>query len=1167
VKTGKTIGATLACLAAFCFFASVAGAEEARPAWELVAAMGPTNLPPIQSEVQKVTEQAQGGEYKLSFAGQTTAALPYDAGAAEVQSALEVLSTLGAGSVTVSGGPGGNAEDPYFVAFGGTLANQNVAQLSADGSLLSGEGSYAAVSTTVPGGAGTGEIGIFAVNVGAANSAGELTIHLGPLPEGIVTAGPAKGGSGSGWACTTEERELTCEGQQTVRARSQAGVIGVPVKATTQIPFESSVPVEISGGGAVAPATYQLRLSVSPEPARPGTAAFWAGAFGGDGTPAHQAGAHPQSAFTYFVLNTVRTGAGQIVPAGLAKDITVDIPPGFLGNPMVTAARCPQSEIYCGNEEATVGSLYTSTNFALLQQGTGGVDREDSFYNDVPVFGSAAQFTTKVASPLATLLGSVRSEEDFGIRIESPHAASTFQKLFKTFAVLEGTPKAAHGKAFLTLQSDCAEEAREQQAVKAKFNTWQEPDSYFSAETPQPPVTGCDKLEFKGYDPATEEGQVSFGFQPTSTQGSSPVGATAHLHIDQSALTDPNKLATPDLKKSVVKLPAGLSLNPSQVAGLEACSEDQVGLKTTTGGLPNPIRFSNEPASCPDGSKLGTVEAVSPLLESPLQGTIYLAEQEKNPFGSLLAIYLVIESPRFGITIKLPGRVDPDPSTGQLTATFDYNPQQPVEDLTLHFRGGGPRSEFATPEVCGTYSTSGEWEPWSAPESGPPAQTSDSFSVSGNCAGSASTRPFSPGFEAGTTGTQSGAYNPLVIKLDRKDGEQELTSLDFTLPKGLTGKLAGIPYCSDGAIVSAEHKTGKEEQANASCPAASQIGTVDTGAGVGSEPFHVGGKVYLAGPYKGAPVSSVVVTPAVAGPFDLGNVVVRAPLYVDHETAQLTAKSDPLPTILKGIPLKLRSVTVNIDRSAFILNPTNCEAMSASASISGNSGATATPSNRFQVGGCENLKFAPKLQVQLKGGTRRNSKPALTAILTQAPGQANIGFTSVALPHSEFLEQNHIRTVCTRVQFAAEQCPAASIYGSAEAVTPLLEQPLTGPVYLRSSSHRLPDMVVALKGPPSQPIEVDLDGRIDSLHGGIRTTFEMVPDAPVSKFVLRMRGGKKSLIVNSTDICKGSHKSTVKMTGQNGMQHNFLTPLKAQCKKQKKNGKQAKKKNKKSGKK
>ena len=337
------------------------------------------------------------------------------------------------------------------------------------------------------------------------------------------------------------------------------------------------------------------------------------------------------------------------------------------------------------------------------------------------------------------------------------------------------------------------------------------------------------------------------------------------------------------------------------------------------------------------------MQATSPLLEEPIGGTIYLAKQDENPFGSLLAIYLAIESPRFGLQIKLAGKIEADPNTGRLTTTFDYNPQVPVEDLTLHFTGGGPRSELSTPEVCGTHTTTGEWEPWSAPQSGPPAQTSDSFTVSGNCASSSGARPFHPSFEGTTTNPLAGAYSPLVVKVKRSDGEQELRRLDFTLPGGLAAKLAGMSYCSDADIATAQNKSGREEQAHPSCPASTRLGSVDAAAGVGSEPFHIAGDVYLAGRYKGAPISAVVITPAVAGPFDLGNVVIRNPLYIDENTAQVTVKSDPIPTILDGIPLKVREVAIQIDRGDFTFNPTSCEATQVTASIRSSDGATATP--------------------------------------------------------------------------------------------------------------------------------------------------------------------------------------------------------------------------------
>ncbi|HEY2479664.1 MAG TPA: hypothetical protein VGI17_13160 [Solirubrobacterales bacterium] len=1096
---------------------------------------------------------------------QRSGLIAFNAPAATVQEELESLPAIGQGSVRVEGGPGGDSEHPYLLEFGGSHANQDIPQLSVLTGGLQGPHAFAHVFTVVPGGPGTGQIVVLPANVGGADTSGLVTVHIGPLPIGVVLSGPA---AGTGWNCTggKGDRTATCTNGESLRSlHSNPRSVHAPLEVQSDVAAGATAPVEISGGGVLRTDTYQVPIVVSAQPAPFGVAAEFAGSFEADGSPSTQAGGHPYDGAAYFMVNSIRTATGAITPAGDSRDVVINLPPGFIGNPLASK-RCPQStllepehgselcnaEMTVGNLDPLIGSLEESLSF------------ESHLYNDVPPRGFAAEFSTKLLFPLQSVLANINAEEDFGIRLTAPNNAN-LDKIYGAFTAFEGVPAHGNGQALLTNPTNCAESAVKPPVVRGKADTYQETGTFSEPFTlAQPTLTDCQRLEFNGVN-ANGEGQVSFTFQPTSgdggsvSTGSTPVGATAHLHIDQGGLTDPRRLATPELKRAVIKLPEGLSLNPSSANGLEGCSETQIGYKGGGFEMPNPMRFNKAQPACPDGSKLGTAEIKTPLLENPLAGTIYLANQEENPFGSLLAIYLVVNDPLTGVLLKLPGEVQPDPTTGRLTTVFDNNPQLPFEDLELRFRGGGPQSEFATSEVCGTFPTEGEWTPWSAPESGPPAQTRDSLSVTSNCASSPGARPFSPSFEAGTTGSKAGAYAPLVIKVDRKDGEQELTSLNFTLPKGLIGKLAGIPYCSDSAIAEAEHKTGKQEQASPSCPGASQVGSVDTSAGVGSEPFHVGGHVYLAGPYKGAPVSSVVITPAVAGPLDLGNVVVRAPLYVDHETTELTAKSDPIPTILRGIPLKVRSVAINVDKPGFILNPTNCTSMTVSASIGGGSGATSSSSNHFQVAGCKELGFAPKLKIALKGGTKRAKNPALTATLTQPSGQANIHFVSVALPHSEFLEQGHIRTVCTRVQFAAEQCPAAAIYGEAEAVTPLLDQPLKGPVYLRSSSHRLPDLVAQLRGPASQPIEVDLDGRIDSLHGGIRTTFESVPDAPVSKFVLRMQGGKKGLIVNSTNICQGSHRATAVMEGQNGKPSKLSPVLQAQCGKKKKSAKGTKK--------
>lgn len=1142
MKIRRSILALPLAIAALLALAGAAHAEGTpAPAWKVLAVSGPTNLPPEQSEVQRLTVAATEGTFTLAFEGQATTALPSNASASEVEAALNGLSTIGGagGLVTVEGGPGGDAEAPYLIAFGGALANTDVEKLTVTGTTL-GEG-FLQVLTKVPGGPGTGDIAIFPTNVGGAVTSGPITVELGPLPAGVVTAGPAIGTEASNWSCTTGSAQVQCTYPEAVPALTPTPAIKVPVEVRSVTSLSSQVPVTVSGGGAAGPASYELPIEVSTEPAPAGIAAFFSVPVDADGQPATQAGGHPNGLVTAFHVNSARTTYGKVLPSGDIKDVKVDLQPGFVGDPLITE-RCPQGlpapkveglSPACNEAEKDrfrVGQLYPGITSI---GGFGAIGGNSPFYNDVPVAGAAAQFTSKVAIPVASLVGSVRSEEDFGIRVRSLNNA-VFKSVFYVATVFFGRPTGGGGKAFFRNATDCAAQADEAPVQSLEISTWQEQGRFAGKTETLPPVSGCEKLSF-GPD---------FSFQPTANTGSSVAGANAHLHFDQSALTDPDTLATPDLKRSVVKLPAGFDVNPSQANGLEACSEAQVGYEAGAKALAlNPTRFNNDPVSCPDGSKLGIAEATTPLLEEPLKGTIYLAKQHENPFDSLIALYLVFESPRFGVTLKLPGKVELDPATGQVSATFDHVPQQPVDDLTLHFRGGGPRSEFATPETCGTYTTHGEWEPWSAPESGPNAQTADSFTVSSNCAASPATRPFSPGFEAGSADPVAGAFSPLLVKVTRKDGEQELRSLDFTFPPGIAAKLAGVPYCPDAAIAAAQGKSGRDEQGSPSCPDASRIGSTDAAAGAGSEPFHTPGAVYLAGSYRGAPLSAVAITPAVAGPFDLGNVVIRTPLYIDPVTAQVTAKSDPIPTILEGIPLKLRSVAISIDRSGFSTTPTSCEEMQVRASIGSSDGATATPSNRFQVGECARLPFKPRIALRLKGGTTRSAHPKLIATVhSQGLGVANLARTQVKLPHSAFIDQGHIRTVCTRVQFAAgagngAECPPGSIYGRVSVKTPLFDYALSGNVYLRSSNHVLPDLILAIHGPASQPVAVELAGKTDSVKGALRNTFEAIPDAPFSEARVVLFGGKRGLVVNSRNLCtqsKSASRANVRLWGQNG---------------------------------
>lgn len=928
--------------------------------------------------------------------------------------------------------------------------------------------------------------------------------------------------------------------------------------------------VEVKGGGAFpAEAVSQNHATLQGAPAGltelppSGLAYFNSLLSGVDGRLAGEAASHPYQYTTGFSANSRGTPAGTVAPiaasGGDLKDIRVELPPGLIGNPL-SATRCTAQQF---NTTFTIEG--SPTNIVTQNECPDGsaigfvvLRRIEDFsgraytplYNLVPPKGMPAQLGFQFGTLPFYVDTEVRTGGDYGIT-GVLRKASQARRLIGASLTLWGTPAAAshdairghclnqdpekfsislgdcgsgiEPKPFLRLPTNCDAAMTTTMSV----NTWNRPGSFASSAVSAPAASGCAPVAF---DP-------SITATPETTVADSPSGLNVHLHLPQS--NDQDQLATADLEDLTVTLPAGVSVNPSSAAGLAGCSPAQIDLK------------GPGPANCPDAAKIGSVEVRTPLLDHPVNGAVYVASQEDNPFNSLIAIYITAYDPQTGVVLKLAGKVEPDPATGQLRTTFTDNPQLPFEDLTTLFFDG-PRAPLRTPTTCGTYRTQTSMTPWSAPYSGPPATPSDSFTVTrapnGNCANSEGEQPNDPSFEAGTVSPVAGAYSPLVVNLRRADGSQYLRGLNVRLPPGLVGKLAGVPYCSEAALAAAAAKSGRAEQASASCPAASQVGSVSVGSGAGPSPLYVGGKAYLSGPYKGAPLSLAVVTPALAGPFDLGTVVVRSELRVDPTTAQVTAVSDPFPTILRGIPLDLRSVSVQVDRPEFTLNPTNCEPLQVTGEAISLANGIAALLNRFQVGGCRGLDFAPSVTFRLKGSTKRGANPQFRTELKAKPGEANIGRVSAALPHSEFLDQAHIRTICTRVQFAADQCPSASVYGRARAFTPLLEQPLEGPVYLRSSNNPLPDLVADLKG----QVRLTLVGRIDSVRGGIRTIFNTVPDAPVKKFVLQMQGGKKGLLVNSRNLCRSTNRVTVKMTGQNGRRHEATPALKDDCGKRKK---------------
>ncbi|HWP32817.1 MAG TPA: hypothetical protein VNL97_03610, partial [Solirubrobacterales bacterium] len=421
--------------------------------------------------------------------------------------------------------------------------------------------------------------------------------------------------------------------------------------------------------------------------------------------------------------------------------------------------------------------------------------------------------------------------------------------------------------------------------------------------------------------------------------------------------------------------------------------------------------------------------------------------------------------------------------------------------------------------------------PWSG---GPPATGSTAFAIDEGCEGLGG---FAPALSAGSLDAGAGQHSPFLFTLTRTDTEQNPAGLEIQLPAGLAATFAGIPRCEGQAV-----ETG-------ACPADSRIGRVVAAIGAGPTPLWVPQPglrptaVYLSTPYKGAPLSIIAVVPRQAGPFDFGDEVVRSAVFVDPKTAQARAVADPLPQRIEGIPILYRTIHIELDRPGFSLNPTGCEEKATLARVTSAQGALATPSSPFRVVNCANLPFEPKLQIKLSGPTRRGAFPRLTALLRMPAGGANIASSSVALPPSEFVENAHFNNVCTRVQFAADQCPAGSIYGFASARTPLIDGALEGPVYLRSSDHDLPDLVAALTGPPALPIEIEVAGRVDSVKGRLRTTFEAVPDAPVSEFKLQMQGGPKGLIVNSENLCRTRNRRALARFGAHNGRRATLRPV------------------------
>jgi hypothetical protein len=825
-----------------------------------------------------------------------------------------------------------------------------------------------------------------------------------------------------------------------------------------------------------------------------GLEAFEFEALDSAGKPYTQAGGHPYKWRINIALDKTQTSDGTSATPANLKDVVTELPAGFVGVP-TASARCTRDQL--ANAECSGASQLG----VLRVLDSHGASVESGVYNLVPRAGIPAEFGAKLNSVVSVYLDSnVRSNGDYGVTTTVSNI-STGLGVVATTVELWGVPgDSSHdseracpspGKGvqspcsantplvpFLVNPTSCVGP----QSATVHADTWQAQGEFVTATASLPAITGCER---PGFTP-------NVSIQPGTTVADSPTGLHIDLQVPQNE--NPNGLEAANLKQAVVALPTGVSVSPSAAAGLEACAPSQIGLSST------------EPATCPEASKVGSVEIDSPLLPDHLKGGVYVAKQNDNPFNSLLAIYLTASAD--GAVVKLAGHVVADPVTGQLTTTFDNNPQLPFSDLKVDLFGG-PRGVLATPASCGAFTSNASFAPWTGMS---PALLGSAFQISSGCSGA-----FAPGFSAGTTISRAGAYAPFSLAFSRSDGEQGLSGLTATLPPGLLAKIAGVPLCSD-----ADASAG-------ACPEAAQIGTVTTGAGPGSSPLFLPGKIYLTGPYKGAPYGEAVVVPAIAGPFNLGNVVVRGAIHIDPTTAQATVVSDAFPTILEGIPIRLRQVSVLLSRPGFTFNPTSCNPLTLTGTLASTAGANVAVSSAFQVGGCGELPFKPSFSASTRGpGTKANgaSLDVKVAAAGQGPQassaahpEANIRKVDVQLPLALPSRLTTLQKACTEQQFASNPagCPSASLVGSAVARTPVLADPLTGPAYLVShGGEAFPDLVLILQ---ADGITIDLTGHTQITKGITYSHFETVPDAPISSFELKLPEGKFSVLAANGDLC------------------------------------------------
>jgi hypothetical protein len=897
-----------------------------------------------------------------------------------------------------------------------------------------------------------------------------------------------------------------------------------------------------------------------------------------------QAGGHPDLFQMALKVNAPAAGSpllGPYWPPEPIKDVQVELPAGVVADP-TGVAPCSLDRLgeVAGLESAPMcppaSQVGTVTITIPFPEGQPLVIAGLPLYNLKPSPGSVARFGLNLLGLVtafdAKLLGSPRS----GLRVElsglnqgvpviglevflwgTPADQGHDGERACPGAALPGLgggpacPAGAPRKAFLRMPTSCTGPTR----TSLQVDSWSRPGVFQTASVTghHPPSLFGDPAEpasypapYPGLDaaqwgpPAGLTGCGGPGFdpslsvQPTSSAAAEPTGLDVRLRLDQEGLGDPDAVASSDLRDARVELPPGLTANPSVANGLASCSDHELGLD------------SDRPPSCPAASTLGTVEARSPLLEAPLRGSIYFSSASPTPAGLRLSVNVVAGNE--AAIVKLPAQITVDRATGQMTTVLRDLPQVPIAELRLSFFSG-ERAPFVNPGVCGSFASVGRFTPWARSTE---TEVVDRFSLDrgrggGPCPAEGGSLPLNPRFVAGLDRPIAGASTPLRLELGRDEGQQVLTSFHVSLPAGLSASLGELERCSEASLaaISGRALDGRAELTEPSCPLASALGKAAVAVGSGSEPLRLSsGRVYLAGPYDGAPLSLAIVIPAVSGQVDLGTVMARAKLALNPDSGRL-ALSGGLPTTQQGVPLGLRSIALEIDRPGVIRAPTHCRRGSIVAWVGGAAGAVARVSSPFQVHDCDKLDFRPGLRVRLlgKGAARHGAHPQMRFVVRPRPGDANLAGATIELPESEQLDPTRLRAICSVERFEAEQCPAGSRYGRVVAVSPALGRALTGAIYLRESKRGFPDLAVRLRG----EFELSLTGRIVFAGGRIRLVLRRLPDLPLTKLELTLAGGRRGLLVNNRNLCRQAAGIAATMRGANGGVAVSRTALRVSC--------------------